>query len=443
MGCAAALILKDRGYNVDIYEMRPDPRRSCNKMAGKSINLTLSERALSALEKIDMKDKVCKMGIKCYGRLIHDKNNETRISRYGEKDESILSVNRDILHRELLDAVENCPDTSISFNHKLVCTDLHKCELSFQRPDPSRAGDDKNSVVVTKTVRADAILGCDGANSCMRKYMNRESNLSYEEKSIDERYIELIMPATADNQFAMEENYLHIWARDEFMMLALPNQDRSFTVTLFMPAHVFETLRDRKAATAFVREHFADAVPLIGEDQIVDRLTSQGHAHSLMFVKCSKHNIGGKVLLLGDAAHAMVPFYGQGINCGFEDLVVWDKLLDEFNEDFEKAMDEYSKRRIVDTNAMCDLSLENYNVLKKKVNTRWLSCRKALDSFLYRMFPNTWIPIYTMVAFSHMRYSDCVKNKKWQDKVLQRVCYGVVLAGVCGAGYQLVMKYRS
>ncbi|XP_045185459.1 kynurenine 3-monooxygenase-like isoform X2 [Mercenaria mercenaria] len=440
VGCAEALWMEKRGHHVDVYEMREDPRISIDEKGSKSINLTISHRGLSSLEKINMKDRVCRKAIPCYGRMIHDRDKTTRISLYGEKNESILSVNREVLHTELVDAVDKCPNTRIFFNHKLVGTNFDKTEVTFQTPDPNRPADDKDNVTITSTVKADVILGCDGANSCMRKYMNRESYLRYKEESIDERYTELTMPATKHNKFAMKENYLHIWARDEFMLLALPNQDKSFTVTLFMPTNVFESLTDREAATAFVNEHFADAVSLIGEEQIVDRLTSRGNAHSLMWVKCSRYNIDGKVLLLGDAAHAMVPFYGQGVNCGFEDLMVLDKLLDDHNEDFEKAMNAFSEKRTEDAAAMCDLSLENYNELKRKVNTPWLSCRKRIDSILYRVFPSSWVPIYTMVAFSDIRYSDCVRKRKWQNKMIYGGVCAVVIAvsvitGLCSIAY--------
>merc|ERR1711973_586514 len=232
--------------------------------------------------------------------------------------------------------------------------------------------------------------------------------------------MELCVPPSPDNDFAMEKNYLHIWPRGQFMMIGLPNQDKSFTVTLFMPTETFNSITDGEGGLEFFRENFRDSIPLIGKEKLVADYCNN-KALPLVSVKCFPYNISGKSLIMGDAAHAMVPFYGQGMNCGMEDCLVLEAALDKHNGNFEKSLEEYSKNRNPDAEAMCDLAMYNYIEMRDLVNKKSFLIRKKLDNLLHWLLPSFWVPLYTSVTFSRMRYHKCIENRKWQDAALSRI----------------------
>lgn len=426
VGALQACFMARRGYKVDVYEMRPDIR-TMEVVRGRSINLALSVRGREALKRVGLEDVVVKTGIPMYSRMIHDLDGTRRAIPYGKKDQYIMSVDRRHLNEVLLTEAEKCPNLTLHFEHKLKDCDFDAGKATFLKKDGS-----------VETVTADLIVGCDGAFSALRQQMMKKTLLDYEQVFIPHGYMELSMPPTPDDQFAMEINHLHIWARNDYMMIALPNQDKSFTVTLFMPFEMFKSLKKESDVLEFFKAKFADSIPLLGEKDLVETVT-KNKALPMVTVKCSPYHVKDKAVILGDAAHAMVPFYGQGMNCGFEDCVVFDDLLSEHHDDFGAALKEFTTHRSVDAKAMCDLAFYNYVEMRQSVNSRLFLLRKKLDNFLSWMFPNTWIPLYTTVSFTRTRYHECIKNKEWQDKVIRRTLYlGVPL--LAGTGYMLYKR---
>ncbi|KAK8734985.1 hypothetical protein OTU49_005768 [Cherax quadricarinatus] len=265
----------------------------------------------------------------------------------------------------------------------------------------------------------------------MRKQMLKRPRFNYSQQYIPHGYMELCIPATPQGEFAMPCNYLHIWPRGTYMMIALPNQDRSWTVTLFMPFEIFDKLTSPEILLEFFKENYPDAIALIGKEKLI-RDFFGNKALPLISVKCSPYHVGSTSLLLGDAAHAMVPFYGQGMNCGMEDCIVLDELMDQFDDDLALVLPAFSKHRNPDAEAIVDLAMYNYLEMRSLVNSKLFLLRKKLDDILSRLLPRTWVPLYTMVTFSRERYHVCIANRKWQDKILSNLVKVVGVAGIAG-----------
>ncbi|XP_072043205.1 kynurenine 3-monooxygenase-like [Amphiura filiformis] len=406
VGALQACSLAKRGFSVDLYEARDDIRL-LEHVPGRSINLALSVRGRAALRMVDVEEEVVSTGIKMPSRLIHDLDGSTKALPYGTSDQYILSVDRRKLNESLLTTAEANPKVKIHFSHKLKKIHLEKGEAVFQ--------DASNNEVV---VSADVYFGCDGAYSAMRSQMMRTNHMNFNQTYIPHGYMELNMPPTENGKHRMPTNHLHIWPRDEFMMIALPNQGGSFTVTLFMPFHNFDEVHagGEKAVLEFFNTYFPDSVPLLGEEGLVDTfMKSKGLP--MVSVKCNPYHYKDKAVIMGDAAHAMVPFYGQGMNCGLEDCVVMSELMDMYNNDFSKVLPAYTVHRNPDAEAMCDLAVYNYTEMRHLVNSRYFLFRKKVDNLLHWLMPNTYVPLYTMVTFSRRRYHEVIKKKRRQDKV--------------------------
>lgn len=430
VGALQACFLAKRNYKVDVFEMRQDIR-TMEVVRGRSINLALSVRGREALKRVGIEDDIVQVGIPMYARMIHDMDGKRRPIPYGKKDQYIMSVDRRHLNEELLTAAEKFSNVTLHFEHKMLDCDFDEGKLVFQKGDGS-----------TTEVTVDLIVGCDGAFSVVRRQMMKKTLLDYQQIFIPHGYMELCMPPTERDEYAMEVNYLHIWARNEFMMIALPNLDKTYTVTLFMPFDMYKELTTEKKVLDFFKKTFPDAVPLLGEKRIADTVLNN-KALPMVTVKCNPYHIKEKAVIMGDAAHAMVPFYGQGLNCGFEDCIILDDLLNKHKDDVGTALKEFTTTRSVDAKAMCDLAFYNYVEMRQSVNSRIFLVRKKLDNLLYWLFPRTWVPLYTMVSFSRTRYHECIKRREWQDKVLTRCLYiGGLVAAVGGAtlGRQLVLN---
>ncbi|XP_076464789.1 kynurenine 3-monooxygenase-like [Babylonia areolata] len=412
VGALNVCFLAKRGFTVELFEMRPDIRTQ-EVTRGRSINLSLSDRGREVLRRVGLEDRVIQKGIPMYSRMIHDRNGTLRQIPYGKGQQSIVSVDRRMLNEVLLDAAEQYSNVKTHFNHKVVRCDFQAGEVVFLHEGKE----------VTKTV--DLIIGADGAFSAVRQQMMKRPELRFDlqQHYNPHGYMELIIPPTQDGQFAMGVNHVHIWPRNDFMMIALPNRDRSYTTTLFMPFDKFSSIRTEDQLLDFFRETFPDSVPLLGESSL-KKTFFKSKALPLVTVKCHPYHVEDKAVIMGDAAHAMVPFYGQGINCGFEDCLVLDSLLDKYNNDFAKALPAYTELRDPDAKAICDLALYNYIEMRASVNSRLFLVRKKIDDLLHWAFPSYWVPLYTSVAFSKMRYHQCIANKAWQDKVLTNIGLG-------------------
>ncbi|XP_075720467.1 kynurenine 3-monooxygenase isoform X2 [Rhinoderma darwinii] len=383
VGSLNACFFAKKGFLVELYEAREDIR-TAKSVSGRSINLALSYRGRQALKAVDLEDKIVASGIPMHARMIHSLNDKKYSLPYGKHNQYILSVDRAYLNKELLNAAEKYSNVKLHFEHKLTGCNIDYGTLTFQG---------EHSTV--KQTHADLIVGCDGAFSSVRKQFMKKIRFNYSHVYIPHGYKELTIPPK-NGEFAMEPNYLHIWPRNTFMMIALPNLDKSFTCTLFMPYEDFERLCKAEDVLNFFKTHFPDAIHLIGPDNLKnDFLLLPPQA--LISIKCSEFCLDSKCVLMGDAAHAVVPFYGQGMNAGFEDCLVFSELMEQSNNDFRTCTHEFSRLRVPDAHAISDLAMYNYKEMRSHVNSKWFLYRKYIDNVLHILMPSTFIPLYSMV----------------------------------------------
>ncbi|XP_033126151.1 kynurenine 3-monooxygenase-like isoform X2 [Anneissia japonica] len=417
VGSLEACFLAKRGFSVDLYEAREDIRL-LEHVKGRSINLALSIRGREALKAVGLEEEVVASGIPMRARRIHDTNGRLSSQPYGTEEQYLLSVDRRKLNETLLSAAESNSDVNLHFSHKLLKADFKDGKAVFLNSEGSEV-----------EVTADLIVGCDGAYSTLRRQIMKATRLNYSQEYIPHGYMELTIPPSNDNTFQMEQNFLHIWPRGQFMMIALPNQDKSFTVTLFMPFIMFECIRTREDLLKFFEEQFRDGLRLIGREELCECFFSS-KALPLISIKCWPYHVGNNAVILGDAAHAMVPFYGQGMNCGLEDCLVLDEMLGAYGDDLGKALTCYSIKRNPDVKAICDLAMYNYVEMRDLVNSRWFVFRKKIDSILHFFMPNSYIPLYTMVSFTRMRYHHVINKWKSQSKMIDSALIVLFLASI-------------
>ncbi|XP_029376945.1 kynurenine 3-monooxygenase [Echeneis naucrates] len=421
VGALNACFFAKRGFNVEVFESREDIRQA-KVVKGRSINLALSHRGRQALKHVGLEEKIVSQGIPMHARMIHSPSGKQSPIPYGKKGQYILSVDRANLNKELLREAETYPNTKLNFEHKLHDWTAETGLMTFVRSDGSK-----------EQIKADLIVGCDGAFSAIRKQFLRRSRFNYSQTYIPHGYMELTMPPI-NGQFAMKPNYLHIWPRNTFMMIALPNLDKTFTCTLFMPFEEFEKITTGDEVIEFFQKYFPDTIPLIGSDAL-RRDYFRLPAQAMVSVKCSPYHINDKCVLMGDAAHAVVPFYGQGMNAGFEDCIVFDEIMEQFNEDFSSVLPEYTRVRVPDDHAIADLAMYNYIEMRAHVNSKWFLFRKHVDNILHFIMPRTIIPLYTMVTFTRTRYHEAVERWHWQDKLIN---HGLMFSS---AGAVLVVSF--
>ncbi|HZR78565.1 MAG TPA: NAD(P)/FAD-dependent oxidoreductase [Chthoniobacterales bacterium] len=411
-GLAGGLLagyLGRRGYEVDLYERRGDPREG-NMVGGRSINLALSTRGIHALQQMGIADEVMKHAIPMLGRMIHEQSGALHFAPYDvDPKKHINSIGRAALNMAVIDAALRFPNVRVYFNHKCESVDLDSATAQLLNSSTSQR----------TTASGDAVVGVDGAFSAVRQSMQLQvSDFHYDESYLAHGYKELTIPPGADGAWQMEKNALHIWPRKSFMMIALPNPDASFTCTLFWE---FEGPRSFAAAKTdedvrrFFDEEFPDAVPLM--PNLLDEFKSNPTG-SLVTIRCAPWVYRDKVALVGDAAHAVVPFYGQGMNAAFEDCVVLDECFEQFPEDRARAFAEYFERRKVNADALADLALENFVEMRDKTASKTFRAKKKLDHFLEAALPGTYLPLYTMVTFTRIPYSDARRRARIQDGII-------------------------
>jgi kynurenine 3-monooxygenase len=412
VGSLLSIYLAKRGYKVNIYERRPDMRK-VSISAGKSINLALSDRGWRGLEGVGISEEIRKIAIPMYGRFIHHKDSSTAFLPYGKKEQAIYSVSRAEINMRLMDLAEEQENVRIFFNER--CTNVQRSTLdcSFENGETKAVTHDKS----------DLIFGSDGAFAASRLSMQLSSDrFEYNQHYIDCGYKELIIPPGKDGGFLMEKNALHIWPRGNFMMIALPNPDGNFTCTLFLPFEgekSFEKLKTRDAVKKFFDEEFPDAVPLM--PTLLDDF-EHNPISSLVTVKCFPWTFDNRIALIGDAAHAIVPFYGQGMNCGFEDCVVLNELIDKYKEDWSRIMPEYQNLRKPDGDAIADLAIGNFIEMRDKTADPKFVLQKKIEARFSEKHPDKWIPLYSMVTYSpKIRYSTALKEGQKQQEIMDRI----------------------
>lgn len=441
VGALEACFMAKRGFQVTLFESRHDGR-SEPSYYGRSINLAISHRGISALEKLGLRDIVDEGAIPMRARMIHELSGKTNSIPYDPKGRHINSIQRSTLNNYLLNKAEDQFGVKILFQHKLIDMDARFGQLNFLDTSDT-SGPGLGSLV---SYQFDLVLGCDGSKSSVRQLMARHCQMDVSQTYIEHGYVELRIDGGPDG-YKMAPGYLHIWPRGQFMMIALPNQDKTFTCTLFCPFDILNSLGDPLKAIDFFKQHFPDSIELIGEQQIIDTL-SKVRPSPLIAIRCNPYNYGGRVALLGDAAHAMVPFYGQGMNCGFEDCLVLDELIEKnldtmrehailggqvgrtkIVETLETILTQYSANRQPNGIAMGDLAMYNYIEMRDLVNTWKFRLRKKLDNMLFGLFPNSWVPLYTMVTFTRIPVDQCVRLRAQQDVTLAKarkiMLYGV------------------
>ena len=414
-----------RGYEVDLYERRADPREG-NIVGGRSINLALSTRGIHALQQLGIADEVLRHAIPMRGRMIHSKSGDLHFAPYDrDPNKHINSIGRAALNTTVIEAAQCYPNVRVHFNHR--CTDV-----DLNAPAAHLLNTDTNQVIA---VRGDAVVGVDGAFSAVRQSMQQQlDRFMYDESYLAHGYKELTIPPGPDGAWRMEKEALHIWPRKSFMMIALPNPDGSFTCTLFWEfagPRSFETTKTDDDVRRFFDEEFPDAVPLMPALLEDFRENPTG---SLVTIRCAPWSYKDKVALVGDAAHAVVPFYGQGMNAAFEDCVVLDECLAEFPDNRERAFTEYFVRRKENTDALADLAVHNFIEMRDKTASKTFRAKKKFDHLLEGLLPGVYLPLYAMVTFTRMPYATAAKRARLQD----RIVYGGVAFLVLVAAFVMI-----
>jgi kynurenine 3-monooxygenase len=406
-GGLLAAYLGRRGHDVDLYERRADPREG-NMVGGRSINLALSTRGIHALQQIGIADEVLKHAIPMRGRMIHEKSGALHFAPYDvDPNKHINSIGRAVLNTTVIEAAQRFPNVRVHFNHKCTGVALENATAQLES--------DRGPI----TARGDAVIGVDGAFSAVRQSMQLKiDNFEYDESYLAHGYKELTIPPGPNGSWQMEKNALHIWPRKSFMMIALPNPDGSFTCTLFWEfegPRSFATTKTDGDIRRFFEQEFPDAVPLM-PDLLED--FKNNPTGSLVTIRCAPWFYQDKVCLVGDAAHAVVPFYGQGMNAAFEDCVVLDECLAEFPQDRHRAFAEYLQRRKMNADALADLALQNFVEMRDKTASKTFRAKKKLDHFLEAALPGIYLPLYTMVTFTLIPYAKARRRAQIQDTIV-------------------------
>ncbi|HNR15980.1 MAG TPA: NAD(P)/FAD-dependent oxidoreductase [Chitinophagaceae bacterium] len=410
VGSLLSIYLSKRGLQVKVFERRGDMRKE-KMSAGRSINLALSDRGLLALERVGLADEIKKISIPMHGRYIHNIDGSTAFQPYGKEGQYINSVSRGTLNMKLMDLAEQ-HGVEIFFNHKCNTIDWKTNTVTFENPGGELISH-----------HSELILGSDGAFSAARlQHQLQHDKFNYQQFYIDCGYKELTIPPTSAGDFAMEVNALHIWPRKDYMLIALPNLDKTFTCTLFFPFEgeaSFEKLTNEEKVKEFFEKTFPDAVPLM-PDYINDFFTNP--TSSLVTVKCFPWIREDKFALIGDAAHAIVPFFGQGMNCGFEDCRILDELIGQYDDDWKKILEKYQALRKPDGDAIADLAINNFTEMRDRTADPRFLLQKKIEARLHEKYPDKWIPAYSQVTFSpHIRYSEAYNNSLRQEVIMQQV----------------------
>lgn len=404
-GSLMACYLGRAGHQVRVLDKRADPRAD-GFAGGRSINLALSTRGISALREVRVADEVLADAVPMQGRLMHAADGELRFQRYGtEADQVINSISREGLNIRLIEKAATYPGVELSFQARCTDVDLAAPSVAVEHADGR-----------TEVIEGDAVIGADGAYSAVRSRMQRGDRFDYRQDFLTHGYKELTIPPAEDGGYRLENDVLHIWPRGGFMMIALPNADASYTCTLFWPfegENSFAAVRSEPEIEAFFTRQFPDAVahmPSLVEDYIANQTSS------LVTVRCAPWNVGGKVVLIGDAAHAVVPFYGQGMNASFEDCEILDRVIRRHPGDLEAAFDDFAASRRPDTDALADLAIANFVEMRDRVASPAFLMRKALGRAAHRLFPRWFVPIYSLVTFSTIPYAQAVERARRQNR---------------------------
>jgi kynurenine 3-monooxygenase len=413
-GSLLALELVKRGFRVEVYERRPDMRQ-VRMSAGRSINLALSTRGIHALTAAGLWDGMRNIIVQMKGRMMHSASSELTFQPYGKDDSEVIdSISRAELNIALLNAAE-AGGVKVWFEQRCTGIDFKQSMLQVV----NQQGGQKKSVV------AKVVVGCDGSASAVRNEMVRRNRFNFSQHYLEYGYKELTIPAGSGGKHVLETNALHIWPRGNFMLIALPNIDGTFACILFLPfdgTDSFAGLNSASDVLQFFEQKFPDVVPLMPD------LAGNFFANpigAMVTIKCSPWHVGGQALLLGDAAHAIVPFFGQGINCGFEDCTVFLDLLDRHGADWERIFRDFEGARKVNTDAIADLAVENFVEMRDRVGDPRFLFRKKVEFALQEKYPQLFVPKYAMVTFHRVPYAIALRRGQLQEQMLTELCNGI------------------
>jgi len=408
VGSLLAIYLKRYGHKITVFDRRPDIRNI--EFSGRSINLAMSNRGWNALKTVGIEEEIKKIAIPLDKRAMHVIGKEQYFQKYGKDGEAIWSISRGVLNKRMIDLAEN-NGVDFRFEEKVWDIDLPRAVVYTGESEKGE----------WKEYPFDLVFGCDGAFSRVRHKMQRRSRFDYSQDFIDVGYKELTIPANADGTHKLDKHSFHIWPRGKFMFIAMPNLDGSFTCTLFMPFEgevSFESLQTKKDAVRFFNSYFPNV-----KDEI-ENLTEdffKNPTSAMVTMKCYPWTYWDKVALVGDSAHAVVPFYGQGMNAGFEDIYVLDQLIQEFGDDWERTFTTYQEKRKPNADAIAELSYRNFIEMSSKTADANFLLQKKIEKHFSSKHPEKWIPAYSRVTFSNRPYAEALAEGDAQEEIMKEV----------------------
>jgi kynurenine 3-monooxygenase len=409
VGALLAVILGRAGYRVRLFESRPDSRKQ-SIYQGKSINIALSDRGWLAMQAVGIDEQIREQAIPMSKRVMHGLDGSLTSQEYGKQGQAIWSVSRSGINEQLLDLAEAEAGVELHFEQRLRKVDFANASAVFSHQNGN------------EVIQADYLFGADGAYSKVRRLAQETPRFSYSQSFMPQSYIELSIPANSDGSFRMEKEALHIWPRKDFMLIALPNPDGSFTCTLFLNYEgdvSFAALTDKALITEFFTHYFADAMPLL-ENPIEEFMGKS--ANPLFLVNVDPWVINNKVALIGDAAHAMVPFYGQGMNCGFEDCKELGELIEQYQGDWTKIFPAYQQKRKSNADAITELAKRNFVEMSELSGDPVFLLQKKIEARFHEMYPELWIPLYSMVTFSpQLPYAKALAIGDQQKAIMREI----------------------
>ena len=408
VGSLLAIYLRKRGHEVTVFDRRQDVRKV--EFSGRSINLAMSNRGWSALRKVGIEDEIREIALPLDKRALHVNETPIYFQKYGKEGEAIYSISRGVLNRKMIDLAE---ETGAKFRFEEKVWDVNLSEAKIYTGESEKAE--------WQEYQFDMVFGADGAFSRVRHKMQRRSRFNYSQNFIDVGYKELTIPANKDGSHKLDNASFHIWPRGEFMLIAMPNLDGSFTCTLFMPFEgeiSFENIKTKTESEKFFSTYFPDIKSDISN---LTRDFFKNPTSAMVTMKCYPWTYWDKVALVGDSAHAIVPFYGQGMNAGFEDISVLDDLIEKHGDDWERIFKEYQKSRKPNADAIAELSYRNFVEMSSKTANPQFILRKKIEKHFAEKYPEKWIPLYSRVTFSDKPYADALAIGDKQRGIMDEV----------------------
>lgn len=408
VGSLLSIYLRKHGHDITVFDRRPDIRNI--KFSGRSINLAMSNRGWTALREVGIEEEIRKIGIPLDKRAMHVVGQPEYFQKYGKDGEAIWSISRGVLNKKMIDLAE-AAGVHFRFNEKVWDVDLPEAKIFTGETEKG----------AWQEYRYDIIFGCDGAFSRVRHKMQRRSRFDYSQDFIDVGYKELTIPANADGSHKLDKNSFHIWPRGKFMLIAMPNLDGSFTCTLFMPFEgevSFENIKTKPQAQAFFITYFPNVMQVM-DDLLEDFFNNPTSA--MVTMKCYPWTYWDKVALVGDSAHAVVPFYGQGMNAGFEDIYCLNGMITQFGDDWEAIFSNYQKERKPNADAIAELSYRNFMEMSSKTADPKFLLQKKIEKRFAQKYPEKWIPAYSRVTFSNRPYAEALAIGDAQEALMQEV----------------------